>query len=82
MMAVPAPDEQRHWGKWWEGHNDDILSLFWKDATYDKSTQTYRTPILFKPLNEHIKAVADRKAHTEVYRSLRICRTVLQEKQV
>lgn len=65
-MAVPAPDEQRHWGKWWEGHNNDILNSFWKDATHDKSIQTHRMPILIKPLNKHIKAVADRRAYTEV----------------
>lgn len=79
-MAVPVPDEQRHWGKWWEGYNDDILNSSWKNATHDKSIQTHRTLILIKSLNEHIEAVADRKAHTEVCRSLRIFCTVLCKK--
>lgn len=80
MMAVPASDEQRHWGKWWEGHNNDILNSFWRDTTHNKSIQTYWMPILIKPHNKHIKDVADRRAHTEVCRSLRICCTVLYKK--
>lgn len=80
IMAVPATDKQRHWGKWWEGHKDDMLNSFWKDATHDKSIQRHRTHISIKPFKEHIKAVADIKTHTEVCRSLRICCTVLCKK--